>query len=311
MNIFLAMIPAFFWGTTYAVTQFTLSEWPPLLLGFIRALPAGLLLLALRPIMPTRNQWQPLVILSLVNISAFFAMIFLMAATLPAAISGVGMVSVPIFAMIFQWLWFKNKPSGIQIVSGFTLVGFAWFLFDPNQIELGTTGLIAMFCAIWCIIIGSTLTQKLSKDMHWWGVLSWQLIIGGAALGVVAGAQWLFEPSAFEAFTNQDISATNWFGIAWIIILNTAVAYGMYVWLIRKMTIVEFTFSGIANPIAGITGGVLLMNETYSHTQIGLMLGMILASLLPNFLNLWRTKRRVNKQETRTENTQDSVPVSD
>ncbi|MBD1556369.1 EamA family transporter [Vibrio sp. S9_S30] len=311
MNIFLAMIPAFFWGTTYAVTQFTLSEWPPLLLGFIRAFPAGLLLFALRPITPKRHQWQPLVILSLVNISAFFAMIFLMAATLPAAISGVGMVSVPIFAMVFQWLWFKHKPSNIQMVSGVSLVSFAWFLFDPSQIELGTTGLIAMFCAIWCIIIGSTLTQQLSKDMHWWGVLSWQLIIGGTALGAAAGIQWWLDPFVFQAITHHNISAMNWLGIAWIIILNTALAYGMYVWLIRKMTIVEFTFSGIANPIAGIAGGVLLMNETYNNTQVGLMLGMILASLLPNFLNLWRTKRRLNTQGAKTKNTQDNVPVSD
>ena len=52
MNILLAMIPAFFWGTTYAVTQYTLTDWPPLLLGALRALPAGLLLLLLKPSIP-------------------------------------------------------------------------------------------------------------------------------------------------------------------------------------------------------------------------------------------------------------------
>ena len=48
MNIVLAMIPAFFWGTTYAVTQLTLPDWPPLLLGALRALPAGLILLLIK-----------------------------------------------------------------------------------------------------------------------------------------------------------------------------------------------------------------------------------------------------------------------
>ena len=39
------MIPAFLWGTTYAVTKYATPDWPPLLLGALRALPAGLLLL--------------------------------------------------------------------------------------------------------------------------------------------------------------------------------------------------------------------------------------------------------------------------
>jgi drug/metabolite transporter (DMT)-like permease len=280
------MVPAFFWGTTYAVTQYTVPDWPPLLLGFVRALPAGLLLFALKPVIPARHQWQPILILSVINIGAFFA-------------------------MIFQWLWFKKRPSMVQVVSGGILVAFAWFLFDPSQLSLSVVGLVAMFCAICCIVIGSMLTQNLSKDMHWWGVLSWQLIIGGVVLGLVTGLQFWVDPATYQAVLSNDISIRNWAGITWIVLLNTALAYGMYIWLIRKMTVVEFTFSGIANPVAGITGGVLLMNESYSAAQIGLMMGMIAASLLPNFINLWRTKRRIKASAVKTENTQDNVPVTD
>ncbi len=57
MNILLAMIPAFLWGTTYAVTKYATPEWPPILLGAIRALPAGLLLLLFKPSWPTAKQW--------------------------------------------------------------------------------------------------------------------------------------------------------------------------------------------------------------------------------------------------------------
>ena len=77
MNIFLAMIPAFFWGTTYAMTQFTLPDWPPLLLGAIRALPAGLLLLALKPSLPNKTDWPVLIKLGAINIALFFSLIFI------------------------------------------------------------------------------------------------------------------------------------------------------------------------------------------------------------------------------------------
>ncbi|MCF2848761.1 EamA family transporter, partial [Pseudoalteromonas sp. PAST1] len=63
MNILFAMIPAFLWGTTYALTKYATPDWPPLLLGALRALPAGLLLLLLKPSLPTRSQWPSLLTL--------------------------------------------------------------------------------------------------------------------------------------------------------------------------------------------------------------------------------------------------------
>ena len=48
------MIPAFLWGTTYAVTKYATPDWPPLLLGALRALPAGLLLLLIKPSFASR-----------------------------------------------------------------------------------------------------------------------------------------------------------------------------------------------------------------------------------------------------------------
>ncbi len=117
MNILLAMIPAFFWGTTYAVTQFTLPDLPPVLLGALRALPAGLLLLAIKPSLPKKQDWKILLVLGTINIALFFGLIFVMALTLPSAISGVGMISVPVFAMLFGWMVYKRQPSLIQGVS--------------------------------------------------------------------------------------------------------------------------------------------------------------------------------------------------
>ncbi len=161
MNILLAMIPAFFWGTTYAVTQFTLPDWPPVLLGALRALPAGLLLLAIKPSLPKKQDWKILLVLGTINIALFFGLIFVMALTLPSAISGVGMISVPVFAMLFGWVVYKRQPSLIQGISGAALIALAWFLFDPSSITLNPIGLIAMLSAIMCIVIGSSVTKSL------------------------------------------------------------------------------------------------------------------------------------------------------
>lgn len=289
MNIFLAMIPAFFWGTTYAMTQFTLPDWPPLLLGAIRALPAGLLLLAVKPSLPNRTDWPVLIKLGAINIALFFSLIFIMALTLPSAISGVGMVSVPVFAMLFHWLVSKKRPSFLQAGFGAVLVILAWMLFDPSAISLNPVGLLAMLAAISCIIVGSTITKALGSRIHWWTVLTWQLIIGGVLLLIAAAIHSLLSPEQYSAAI-QTFSIRNALGLSWIIMLNTVLGYIMYVWLLQRMTVVDFTFGGIANPVAGIVSGMVLLGESFTPHQYLLMASMILASIAPTLIQIIRKK---------------------
>ncbi|MEZ9050745.1 DMT family transporter [Vibrio sp. 10N.247.311.64] len=292
MNILLAMIPAFFWGTTYAVTQFTLQEWPPLLLGALRALPAGLLLLAVKPTLPKKGEWQIIFTLGLINIATFFGLIFVMALTLPSAISGVGMISVPVFAMIFHWVVKKQRPHLIQALSGIGLTTLAWILFNPSQIALNPIGLGAMFAAIMCIVIGSSITKSLGNRMHWWKVLTWQLILGGTILSVASGVHAFIDPQPYiNAVTHFD--TRNAMGLVWVIGLNTALGYGMYVWLLQRMSVVDFTFGGIANPVAGIVTGMVLMGESFTAVQYSLMTGMIVMSLLPQLILAVRQSKQV------------------
>ena len=286
------MIPAFFWGTTYAVTQFTLQEWPPLLLGALRALPAGLLLLAVKPTLPKKGEWQIIFTLGLINIATFFGLIFVMALTLPSAISGVGMISVPVFAMLFHWVVKKQRPHLIQALSGIGLITLAWILFNPSQIALNPIGLGAMFAAIMCIVIGSSITKSLGNRMHWWKVLTWQLILGGTILSVASGVHAIIDPQPYvNAVTHFD--TRNAMGLLWVIGLNTALGYGMYVWLLQRMSVVDFTFGGIANPVAGIVTGMVLMGESFTPVQYSLMTGMIVMSLLPQLILAVRQTKTV------------------
>ena len=293
MNIVLAMIPAFFWGTTYAVTQLTLPDWPPLLLGALRALPAGLILLLIKPSLPSKTDWPILLKLGAINIALFFSLIFVMALTLPSAISGVGMVSVPVFAMLFHWLVSKQRPNLLQALSGAMIIAFAWLLFDPQSISLNPVGLVAMLAAISCIIIGSTITKTLGSRIHWWTVLTWQLIIGGGLLLIIAALHASYQSDTYIAAVQQ-IDWRSSAGLAWIILLNTVLGYGLYVWLLQRMSVVDFTFGGIANPIAGIVTGLLLLGESFSWYQYLLMGGMIVASVAPALINSINQKLKAN-----------------
>ncbi|HIM96186.1 DMT family transporter [Pseudoalteromonas shioyasakiensis] len=293
MNIILAMIPAFLWGTTYAVTKYATPDWPPLLLGALRALPAGLLLLLLKPSLPTRSQWPSLLTLGAVNIALFFAFIFIMAVNLPAAIAGVGMVSVPVVALLYAWLAKGQRPAKVQAFCAMALVVLAWLLFDPAYVALNVLGVAALFGALLTIVIGSTLVQSLSVHIHWWVVLTWQLIIGGSLLLLAAFIDGsVLNPEQYQVVF-EPISALQYTALFWLIVPNTAIAYTLYVWLLGRMSVAEFSFGTIANPIAGIVCAVVLINEQYQDWQYLLMFLMIIFSVLPQMLKL-----RLLKQQT-------------
>ncbi|MGJ8486012.1 DMT family transporter [Pseudoalteromonas sp. SYSU M81236] len=290
MNILLAMIPAFLWGTTYAVTKYATPDWPPLLLGALRALPAGLLLLLLKPSLPTRSQWPSLLTLGAVNIALFFAFIFIMAVNLPAAIAGVGMVSVPVVALLYAWIVKGQRPARVQAFCAIALVVLAWLLFDPAYVSLNVLGVAALLGALLTIVIGSTLVQSLSVHIHWWVVLTWQLIIGGSILLLAAFIDGsLLNPEQYQVVF-EPISALQYSALFWLIVPNTAIAYTLYVWLLGRMSVAEFSFGTIANPIAGIVCAVLLINEQYQDWQYLLMFMMIVFSVLPQMLKLKQLK---------------------
>ncbi|MBL4829033.1 MAG: EamA family transporter [Aliivibrio sp.] len=283
MNILLAMIPAFFWGTTYAVSQLTLPDWPPLFLGAIRALPAGIILLMFKPKLPRAHEWGRLLVLGTINIAAFFCMIFIMANNLPSAISSVGMVTVPVFAIIMTYCVYRVKPGKTQLLASVIIVTSTWFLFDPSKVSLSVVGIVAMLVAILCLLIGSMMTKFLANKMDWKTVLAWQLIIGGFLLSFVSVGDYFLHPEQYNALINH-IEMKNLLGIVWIVIINTVIAYGLYVWLLQRMSVVDITFGSIANPIAGILAGSILMHESFTPFQYLLMLIMIIASMLPQMV---------------------------
>ncbi|MEL0660800.1 EamA family transporter [Psychromonas arctica] len=297
MNVMLAMLAAFLWGTTYAVTQYSLPGWPPLLLGAIRALPAGLLLLAFKPSMPEAKYWPILVRLGSINIALFFGLLFIMAQTLPSAISGVGMVSLPVFAMFYYWLLHKKKPSKIQFISGMTLITLAWLLFDPLNLTLNPVGLIAMIAALASIVVGSNIIQGLKGKMHWWSVLCWQLIIGGSILTIIAFAHALSAPTQYLSVL-QNFTSLNAMGLIWLVLLNTMLAYGLYVWLMTRMTVVEFTFAGISNPVAGILMGLILVGDQFTLNQYLLMALIIATSLIGSLLSTYYERKKLKESKS-------------
>ena len=75
------------WGTTYAITTEFLPAGAPMLTSLLRALPAGLILLAMTRTLPTGAWWWKAAVLGVLNVGAFFPLLFVGAYRLPGGVA--------------------------------------------------------------------------------------------------------------------------------------------------------------------------------------------------------------------------------
>src|SRR5664279_4274995 len=131
------------WGTTYLVTSELLPPGRPLLAAVLRALPAGLLLLALTRMLPRGAWWWKAPVLGGLNIGVFFALLFVAAYRLPGGVAAtVGAVQPLIVAVLASRL-VAERFTARRLAAGLAgIVGVALLVLG-SRARLDVVGVLA------------------------------------------------------------------------------------------------------------------------------------------------------------------------
>src|SRR5690606_40191367 len=89
----------------------------------LRALPAGLLLLALARTLPRGVWWWRAAVLGVLNVGAFFLLIHLAAQLLPSSVAAVIMATSPVGMMLLAWALVSERPVVAQLASAALGIG--------------------------------------------------------------------------------------------------------------------------------------------------------------------------------------------
>lgn len=106
--ILLTAIAPIVWGSTYIVTTELLPADSPLLASAIRALPAGLLLIAYTRCFPNQQWWGKLACLGVLNIGLFFYCLFFCGELPTWRNRGTGHVEPADHSDVAQWVGIKK-----------------------------------------------------------------------------------------------------------------------------------------------------------------------------------------------------------
>jgi len=252
------------WGTTYFVTETFLPPDRPLFAALVRALPAGLVLLAVRRQLPTGHWWWKAVVLGICNIGLFFPLIFLAAYHLPGGLAATMQAASPLAVMAIAWPLIRERPTMFRVAAA--LVGLSGVgllvLRSPDGVD--AIGLMAASGSVVVSSLGFVLVKKWRSPVPMLTLVSWQLVVGGVFLLPVA----LLVEGAPPAI---DLRAAG--GFLWIVIFGTIVAYTCWFHGLTRMPAGAVSLIGLLNPLVGTAIGVAFASEQFGPLQL---LGMVL-----------------------------------
>lgn len=218
-DIVLTALAPLAWGTTYFVTTRLLPPNRPLLVGLIRALPVGLLLMAFSRKLPSGKWWWQSLVLGVLNIGLFFWLLFVAAYRLPGGVVAMLMAIQPLQVALLGWAILAEHP-GLHtfIASGFGLLGVGLIVLGPTA-RFGTVGVVTGIAATLAMASGTVLTKRWGCSVPLLVFTSWQLVAGGLVLLPFAFAIEGSPPT---------LSTKNLLGFAWLGVPGTGIAYALW-----------------------------------------------------------------------------------
>ncbi|MFG2053291.1 EamA family transporter [Micromonospora sp. NPDC048930] len=267
-----ALAPAI-WGSTYLVTTEWLPPDRPLLATTVRALPGGLILLALTRLLPTGTWWWRSLVLGTLNIGAFNVLLFVAAYRLPGSVAAMIMAVQPMIVLILAALLIGDKIRGVHVVAGLLgAVGVA-LLVSLGTMAVNTVGVVAALAAAACMAVGITLTKQWGRP-DGVGLLSftgWQLIAGG-----LVSLPFTLILEGLPA----TLSGSNIIGFAYLTSLGAVLSYALWFRGIGSLPALAVSFLALGSPIVATLLGYLFLRQTLSIVQMVGVFAIIVAVLL-------------------------------
>jgi probable blue pigment (indigoidine) exporter len=271
------------WGTNYFVTHEYLPAGHPLYGAVLRALPAGLLLLALVRRLPHGVWWWRSVLLGICNMGAFFALIYLASQLLPVSLASTIMSAAPFTMALFAWGLLAERPAVHVLIGACAGIAGVVLLLGTGSSTVDLQGVAASAAALTMSSCGYVLAKKWGRASEGpVATTAWQLIAGGLVLIP-------FAVVAEGAPPHLDAGAVA--GFAYVGLVATALAFSAWFAGLRRLPAATVGLVGLLNPVTGVLLGVLWSGEVLSGRQVlGLAL-VLLGIAVPQLRQLRVSKR--------------------
>lgn len=280
------------WGTTYIVTSELLPANHPLFSGLVRALPAGLIALLLTRTLPVGKWWWKAVVLGVLNIGAFFPLLFLTAYHLPGGVAATLNATQPLVVALLAVVLLGDRLSRWRLAWGLVgVVGVALIVLR-DQAGLDGVGLLAGIGAATSMATGVTLTKRWGRPAGVGAMTfaGWQLTAGGLFLLPLA--------LAVEGVPAH-VTGLGLAGYAWLGLIGGLLTYALWFDGIGRLPVTSAALLGLLSPIVAAVLGAVVLEQLLGPIQI-LGFALALAAISAGQFDPTRRSPRAGDRQARS-----------
>ena len=272
------------WGTNYFVTHEFLPADRPLYGAALRALPAGLLLLALRRQRPHGAWWWRSAVLGLLNMSVFFVLVYAASQLLPTSVASTIMAVSPLTMMLIAWPLVSERPRTAHLAGAAVGLGGVCLMLLTGVEGVSVPGVLASAVAMLVSSFGYILAKRWNAGTDVLASTAWQLTAGGLFLLPVAAAVEGPPPT---------LSIPTLLAFGYVALVATALAFAAWFTGLRHLPAGTVGLIGLLNPVTGVLLGTVAAGEVLTVQQL-CGLALVLAGVV-----LGQTKRAGRRDSPR------------
>ena len=283
------------WGSTYFFIQMSVAHIPPMLVGVLRYLTAGVLLLAWchltgKPVF-SREAIGPAFVSGFLLLCGGNGVLIWSEQYIPSSLAAILLASGPIwFVVLDRRMWqvnFRSRSTIAGLIMGFIGVlllfsdGFAGGV-GIKGMELFALGVLVLGSISWAA--GSLYSKYRSAPVSNSVNAGWQMLLGGLVFVVASlgSGEW-------KGFDVRHVPMSSWMAIVYLVTLGSLAGYSAFVWLLQVRPATQVSTHAYVNPVVAVLLGVFFARERLTAVQL-MGLAIILGSVL--MINLAKYRRR-------------------
>lgn len=266
------------WGSTYLAMRFAIEGLPPLLMGGIRYVCAGgLILLFLRlrgQPWPTRRQWRDSAIVGALLLLGGNGLVGLaLERGVSSGLSALVVGATPLFALVFAGLWGQRAHGREWLGIALGMAGLALLNFGHEFRASPAAGALLVLASLsWAF--GSMWGKRLDLPRGFMASGA-QMLAGGMAM-------LLASPLRGEAVAGMPSDKALW-ALAYLIFVGAILGFSAYVYLLGTVRPALATSYAYVNPLVAVVLGAWLGGERVDVVELA-GLGVILAGVVLVYL---------------------------
>lgn len=288
-RILILLLITLIYAVCYVTIKAGLAFAPPLLFAGLRALIAGISLLAItivlhQPLVPNPRQWLHMGALALTATTMTYAGMFLSPGRVGAGIASVLGNVQPLVIIILAGVFLGERLTPGKLAA--LLLGLigVYFIVSPSLNVTDNSGALGLILALAASVgsaCGSIIFKTMKSQQQLFTITAWQLIVGSLPLFVGSLA---IERDVKVVWNGEFLGL-----LLFLALIGTSFTSVVWYWLVQREDVGRLSISLFLVPLLGLAIAVVTLGEELSLLKavgvfialVGVGIAMIEASKIP------------------------------